>query len=71
MRILHHLFHETGLAITVGVNLWVELVHERRLAVAAATVGRVVVAAEVALNVVLALASEAGRGWLTSEASGR
>ena len=38
---------------------------------AAATVGRVVVAAEVTLNVVLALASEAGRGWLTSEASGR
>jgi len=28
-----HLFHEAGLAVTVGINLGVELVHDRRLLV--------------------------------------
>lgn len=64
-----NLFHETGLSVTVGVNLGVELVHERRLCSIAARVGRrgvavcgVVGAAEVVLDVVLALAGEAAGG---------
>lgn len=68
-----NLFHETGLSITIGVNLGVELVHERRLCSIAARVGRrgvavcgVVGAAEVVLDVVLALAGEAAGGGARS-----
>lgn len=62
-----NLFHETGLSITVGVDLGVKLVHERRLCGIAARVGGVAVcgvvgAAEVILDVVLALAGEAAGG---------
>lgn len=62
-----NLFHETGLSITVGVNFGVELVHERRLCSIAARVGSVAVcgvvgAAEVVLDVVLALTGEAAGG---------
>lgn len=62
-----HLFHETGLSITVGVDLGVELVHERRLCSIAARVGSVAVcgvvgAAEVILDVVLALTGKAAGG---------
>lgn len=62
-----NLFHETGLSITIGINLGVEFVHERRLCGIAARVGGVAVcgvvgAAEVILDVVLALAGEAAGG---------
>lgn len=72
-----NLFHETGLSVTVGVNFGVELVHERRLCSIAARVGGrgvavcgVVGAAEVVLDVVLALAGEAagsGAGTVVGE----
>lgn len=70
MKKMHaNLFHETGFSITVGIDLGVELVHERRLCGIAARVGGrgvavcgVVGAAEVILDVVLALAGEAAGG---------
>lgn len=68
MKKMHaNLFHETGFSVTIGVNLGVELIHERGLCSVAARVGSVAVcgvvgAAEVVLDVVLALAGEAAGG---------